>query len=233
MATPADTKLRKESHAWTNAYSHPSQVRRRQATIARKLDLLGISQAKRDSAVLDLCCGNGETLAALYALGFRSLQGLDVEVPGALHADPRFRVLLGDAAAIPLADASLDWILLVHSLHHLGPLSNIEAVLNQCHRVLKPDGRLGVVDFPGSRQVRLAFWFFRQKVGQWTPYLRSFGAMVEEEWPFLREYLADWPHVEKRLRNGLFETESVKRGFFYFFWTFRKARGAEAVPGHR
>lgn len=227
MVTPVDAELRKEPSAWTSAYTHPSQVRRRRATITKKLDLLGISRANRGSAVLDLCCGNGETLETLYALGFRSLQGLDIEVPGALQADTRFRTLLGDAAAIPLATSSVDWVLLIDSLHHLGPLSHIDAVLSECHRVLKAGGRLGIVDFPSSPQVRLAFWFFRQRIGLWTPYLKSFGAMVEEEWCFLSGYLADWPAVDRRLRNGLFETESIKRGLIHFFWTLRKATGAK------
>ena len=228
MEPPAASAPRKESATWTDAYAHPAQVRRRQATIARKLDLLGLGRADRRSAVLDLCCGNGETLDALYGLGFRTLVGVDTDVPRELQADSRFKTHVGDAALVPLPPSSVDWVLVIDSLHHLGPLSHIEGVLNECHRVLKPGGKLGLVDFPNSLQIRLAFWFFRQNVGLWTPYLKSFGKMVEEEWHFLRDYLADWPAIDRLLRNGLFEIESDRRGPLHFFWTFR--RPVDAAP---
>jgi hypothetical protein len=78
------------------------------------------------------------------------------------------------------------------------------------------------VDFPSSLQIRLAFWFFRQNVGLWTPYLRNFGKLIQEEWGFLREYLDDWKAVERLLQQGPFEIESHRRGLFYYYRTLRK-----------
>ncbi|HEV3331553.1 MAG TPA: methyltransferase domain-containing protein [Bryobacteraceae bacterium] len=222
MKLPPASATRKESSAWTEAYAQPGQAQRRRATIARKLALLGIAEADRGTAVLDLCCGNGETLDALYELGFRDLRGSDIEMPPELQADQRFTTNIGDAAEVPLASASVDWVLIIHALHHLGPVSHIQAVLKECYRVLKPGGRLGLVDFPSSLQIRLAFWFFRQNVGLWTPYLRNFGKLIQEEWGFLREYLDDWKAVERLLQQGPFEIESHRRGLFYYYRTLRK-----------
>lgn len=222
MELPAASASRKESSAWTDAYADPAQAQRRRATISRKLALLGIAKADRRSAVLDLCCGNGETLDALYDWGFRDLYGADIAMPPELQSDRRFATHLSDAAAVPLASSSVDWVLVIHALHHLGPVSHVEGVLNECYRVLKPGGRLGLVDFPDSLQIRLAFWFFRQNVGLWTPYLKNFGKLIQEEWGFLREYLRDWPAVDRLLKSGPFEIESHRQGLFYFHRTLRK-----------
>src|SRR5262249_41909922 len=156
-------------------------------------------------------CGHGEALDALYDLGFRNLSGTDISIPPELGADPRFRTQIGDARQLSHPDGSADWILNIHAMHHIGRPQDIEQFLNECYRVLKPGGRLGIVDFPNSPQIRLAFWFFRQNRFLWTPYLKYFGKLVQEEWYFLKDYLPQWPRVERLLWEGRFELVSDRR----------------------
>ena len=211
-----------ESRAWHEAYDSGKQVERRRAAIPDKIRKLGLSTADRNTRVLDLCCGNGETLDALHAMGFRDLSGLDISIPGGLAADARFRVCQGSASKLPFDDQSLDWILIVHALHHLGPAENVATVLEECHRVLKPGGRLGIVDFPSSLQIRVAFWCFRRSFWLVTDYLRYFGSLIQEEWPFLREYLREWPRVRSLLHDGIFVKEHLRQELFYYYLTLRK-----------
>jgi ubiquinone/menaquinone biosynthesis C-methylase UbiE len=161
-------------------------------------------------------------MLALANMGFTNLTGLDIEIPRELAADPRFVTHVGDARATHLPDSSFDCILNIHAMHHLETADNIELFLDECHRLLKPGGRLGIVDFPNSLQIRLAFWFFRQNIGLWTPYLRMFGRIIQEEWRFLRDYLPQWDRIRNRLYNGKFRIRSRKKSLFYLFLVLEK-----------
>lgn len=211
-----------ESPAWRAAYDSQAQVERRRSAIPRKLRKLGLEGGTTNVRILDLCCGNGETLDALYGMGFRELRGADIVIGPDLAADPRFAACVADAAALPWASGSFDWILIVHALHHLGPAERIRTVLAECHRLLSPGVRLAIVDFPNSPQIRLAFWCFRRKFWLFTPYLRYFGKLIQEEWCFLKGYLAEWPRVRVLLQAGPFEIETFHQEFFYYFLTLRK-----------
>lgn len=212
----------RETQTWHAAYQSEAQRRRRRRTFPRKLRWLGIDRADQQARVLDLCCGHGEALEELYALGFRQLVGLDITLHQALAADARFEVYQADARRSGLPGASFDWILNIHSLHHLGMAADIALLLDECWRLLKPGGRLGIIDFPNSPQIRFAFWWFRQEWFQWTPYLKNFGRMIREEWCFLKDYLPQFPEVWQRLLYGRFRVESLRRGLFYFYLTLRK-----------
>ncbi|WP_416137286.1 methyltransferase domain-containing protein [Halomonas sp. HK25] len=96
--------------------------------------------------VLDLGCGPGHgsaRLAGRFGDDCRVI-GLDL-APGMLEAarrahgnQPRLRWLCADAAALPLADASLD---LVVSNLAIQWCPDLERVLAELHRVLRPGGR--------------------------------------------------------------------------------------------
>ncbi|SFT76618.1 methyltransferase domain-containing protein [Halomonas saccharevitans] len=99
---------------------------------------------ERAGAVLDLGCGPGETAAGLkarYGADCRVI-GLDL-APGMLdearrtHGDP-VRWLCGDAAALPLSEASLD---LVVSNLAIQWCPDLASVLAEVRRVLRPGGR--------------------------------------------------------------------------------------------
>ena len=67
-----------------------------------------------------------------------------------------------------------------------------------------------------------------------TPYLRYYGGLVQEEWPYLKDYLPQFKRVHARLENGQFEIESKRRSMFLFFLTLRKpvAGPARERGGH-
>jgi ubiquinone/menaquinone biosynthesis C-methylase UbiE len=212
----------KESSDWYLAYNSEAQKERRRSEILPKLRKLGVPAPNRDTRILDLCCGNGETLDALYQIGFRHLRGLDIVVGPELSGDPRFSTSAGDAAATRLSDCSVDWVLIIHALHHLGPASHVDSVLAECYRILKPGGRLAIVDFPNSLQIRLAFWMFRRNFWLVTAYLKYFGKLVQEEWHFLKPYLQEWSTVRSLLYDGIFAVEKSHQTVFYYYLTLTK-----------
>jgi len=134
---------------------------------------------KPDAAVLDMCCGTGDmtmallrhrpqnanpVLAADFSRGmlargalkfggpeFRTLK------PGAPYAIP----LEADALHLPLQDQSLDLIVTAFGFRNL---ANYDAGLREFHRVLKPGGQLGILEFsePGGLVGKAYALYFRR-----------------------------------------------------------------------
>jgi hypothetical protein len=55
-----------------------------------------------------------------------------------------------------------------------------------------------------------------------TPYLKWFGTITQEEWPFLKDYLPRFSKVWKVINDKRFQKEIEKHELFYFFLTMRK-----------
>ncbi len=99
--------------------------------------------------VLDVACGSAPLPARLPG---RSYLGIDVSAAELATARARSAVPLarGEAAALPVADASVDVVVCSMGLQVLDPLP---AVLAEFHRVLRPGGRL-VATVPGRGPLR-------------------------------------------------------------------------------
>ncbi|MBB2961292.1 class I SAM-dependent methyltransferase [Methylobacterium sp. R2-1] len=102
------------------------------------------------AAVLDLGCGGGHVTYAV-APHVRSVTALDLSqaMLDAVAAEAGRRGLANVATqqasveALPFADARFGRVLSRYSAHHWG---DVPAALREAHRVLTPDGRLGLVD---------------------------------------------------------------------------------------
>jgi ubiquinone/menaquinone biosynthesis C-methylase UbiE len=116
-----------------------------------------LDQAKicAGEAVLDVGCGTGTlAIAASKRVGAGGkVQGIDPSLSMVsraqdkarrVHAKAEFQI--GTIEALPFADQSFDVVLSSIMFHHL-PNAVRQTGLEQIHRVLKPEGRLFVVDF--------------------------------------------------------------------------------------
>jgi len=102
----------------------------------------GFSQHQR---VLDLGCGQGAGTRLLQQLGCVPI-GLDPLSDSLLHArsrSPNLMLTAGTARQLPFANASFDGVLAECSLSLAGYCSE---VLSECHRVLRPGGKLAITD---------------------------------------------------------------------------------------
>lgn len=222
IRTGARVSGQNESPAWKEAYlAGPERLRRLRA-MPGKLKLLGMDEAPRSARILDLCCGSGEALVTLHNMGFRELTGMDIEITAELAGDSRFVTRVGDARSTKLPSESFDCVLNIHAMHHLETVENVRLFLDECCRLLRPGGRLAIVDFPDSPQIRLAFWFFRRNFGLCTPYLKMFGRLIQEEWHFLKEYLPQWGRVRDLLYHGRFIVRSERKSLFYLYLVLEK-----------
>jgi SAM-dependent methyltransferase len=95
--------------------------------------------------VLELGCGRAEKTRTLAESG-RVREILALEVDAIQHAKnlqiadlPQVRFAHGGAEAIPAADASVDIVIMLKSLHHV-PLAQMDRALDEIARVLRPGG---------------------------------------------------------------------------------------------
>jgi SAM-dependent methyltransferase len=95
----------------------------------------------RDAVVLEAGCGEGYG-ADLLARHARLVIGLDYDRLTATHVArryPRVRAVLGNLAALPLAESTVDVVASLQVIEHLW---DQEGFLAECARVLRPGGRL-------------------------------------------------------------------------------------------
>lgn len=90
----------------------------------------------------ELCCGRGEALALLGSRATRYV-GVDIsenmlQAAMASQRHPRAAFLQADATRVPLADASVDTVVMLGGIHHVPARAKLFAEVS---RILKPGGR--------------------------------------------------------------------------------------------
>jgi len=135
--------------------------------------------ADPEAAILDICCGTGDLTMALLKhrpRGARPIVAADFSSEmllrgakkfggpgvGARKADEAFATPMeADALHLPMEDRSLDLIVSAFGFRNL---ANYEAGLREFHRVLKPGGQLGILEFsePGGLMGKAYAVYFRR-----------------------------------------------------------------------
>lgn len=221
MSAPR-TPLANETSDWHRLYRSDAAIARRLKTLPGRLQKLGVESLPRSARVLDLCCGEGETLGVLAEMGFTELLGVDLEISPSLAQDRRFKLTQGDAASTTLPPESVDWVSCLHSLHHLRDSAHVDGLIREAFRVLRPGGRLGIVDFHDSMSSRLALGLFKTGLPRFTSYLRYMSDLVREEWPYLSRYFAEWPRIRRVLFESGHRIVHHERDLFYFYLVVEK-----------
>jgi demethylmenaquinone methyltransferase/2-methoxy-6-polyprenyl-1,4-benzoquinol methylase len=117
-----------------------------------KRRLVQLAGIRPGDTALDVCCGTGDVAFALARAG-ADTTGIDfsaamLEVArrraGKETAGQRLRFLQGDALRLPFDDASFDRVTISYGLRNL---ADLQGGLRELRRVLKPGGRLLVLDF--------------------------------------------------------------------------------------
>lgn len=129
---------------------------------------------REGDSVLDLGCGRGSKTDALRLLGVDPV-GIDLDPDAIRQARedfPKTRFQVGDVHALPFADNTFDALFSLSVLQYV----DREAVLKECHRVLKPGGRAVFVEHLGRNPFVRAYRVAR-KVCRWeyAPYLTPRG----------------------------------------------------------
>jgi len=115
---------------------------------------VSLIRMKEGDSLLDVGCGTGAVLRRVQrAFGERiSLLGIDPSpdilkvAARKLRGCPNATVATGIGEGLSFPDNSFDWVVSCLTTHHL-PLKAKRLMMGECHRVLRPAGRLLVSDF--------------------------------------------------------------------------------------
>ncbi len=113
----------------------------------RRLALEGLTILP-EAAVLDLCCGSGQTTQVLVERS-RHVTGLDASpfsIKRAQQNVPQAEYVEAFAEAMPFADNQFDLVHTSVAMHEMKP-DQLQKILSEVHRVLKPGGSFAMVDF--------------------------------------------------------------------------------------
>jgi demethylmenaquinone methyltransferase / 2-methoxy-6-polyprenyl-1,4-benzoquinol methylase len=134
------------------------------AGLDRRWRRITVEQAvRRGDRVLDACCGTGDLALAARGQG-ADVVGLDfsermLERARAKSADVEW--VHGDVLALPFGDASFDAVTVGFGVRNV---DDLEAGLRELRRVLRPGGRIGILEITQPRGALAPFyrlWFDR------------------------------------------------------------------------
>jgi demethylmenaquinone methyltransferase/2-methoxy-6-polyprenyl-1,4-benzoquinol methylase len=117
-----------------------------------------------DNDVLDACCGTGDLAIAARRAGAARVVGLDFAermLERARRKGPGIEWVRGDLLALPFAEASFDAATVGFGVRNV---ADLEQALRELRRVLRPGGRVGILEITrprGPLRVFYSFWFDR------------------------------------------------------------------------
>ncbi len=114
--------------------------------------------------VLDACCGTGDLAVAAHEAGAAGVVGLDFSermLERARRKAPELEWVQGDVLALPFEDARFESAVVGFGVRNV---EDLEAALKELRRVLRPGGRLGILEITTPRGWLAPFyrlWFDR------------------------------------------------------------------------
>jgi demethylmenaquinone methyltransferase/2-methoxy-6-polyprenyl-1,4-benzoquinol methylase len=163
---------------------------------ARTVERVRESILQPGARVLDLCCGTGDLMLALEKARGASVMGSDFCHPmllGAAGKSASARLFEADALKLPVRDGSLDVITVAFGFRNL---ANYEAGLVELRRVLKPGGRLAILEFsqPGNRAFAALYNWYSRAV---LPLIGEALSGSREAYAYLPESVRKFPSAEE------------------------------------
>ncbi|HKO62900.1 MAG TPA: bifunctional demethylmenaquinone methyltransferase/2-methoxy-6-polyprenyl-1,4-benzoquinol methylase UbiE [Pyrinomonadaceae bacterium] len=146
--------------------------------------------------VLDVACGTGDLSIDLHRAGLTQVVGLDFCRPMLVIAKSKVSerkiklpLIEGDALNLPFSDGSFAVVTIGFGLRNL---SSVERGLQELYRVLKPGGRLAVLEFskPG---VPILSWVFRVYFSKVLPLLGGLISGSRSAYEYLPDSVRRFP----------------------------------------
>lgn len=216
MSTPAP-------NAWEAAYLRFETPEEEVRKFLRRLCRLGAEQWPKDAQVVELFCGRGNGLNALQQLGFIKLEGVDLSPALLANYTGPANCVVADCRQLPFSGVSRDIAIVQGGLHHLPELpGDLERVVAEVRRVLRPGGRFIVVEPWQTPFLRFVHWIgsFSTARRAWAK-LDALETMTELERPTYEQWLRQ-PQMVLRCLEANFATERKFIGWGKLMWLGRR-----------
>lgn len=172
-----DLKRRQKKHNWSDRQYYRAMFSMAHLTPQVEGDKFGglrehmtgaILQDRSSARVLDLATGVGYQARSIWSHGYERVYACDlvesrINLAQQHHSDTGIKFLVADMQHMGFPTAFFDAITISAALHDL-PIAEVEDVLHECGRVLRPGGRLLLLE---PRHIR-----------DWPTYFRKFYAFV-------------------------------------------------------
>lgn len=158
---------------------------------------------RRGAKILDLCCGTGDVMLDLQSASATVVMGADFCHPMLLSAQKKSArrgyaapLFEADALALPISDTSLDAISIAFGFRNL---ANYAGGLEELHRVLKPGGKLAILEFshPRGKVIGGAYGLYSRAV---LPFIGSLVSGSRDAYAYLPESIERFPRAEELRR---------------------------------
>jgi SAM-dependent methyltransferase len=189
------------NETWEEAYQRFETPEEEVRKFLGRLRRLGAAAWPRDARIVELFCGRGNGLHALAQLGFTNLEGVDLSAALLAKYTGPARLCLGDCRTLPFEDGSRDVVIVQGGLHHLERIpEDLERVLAEARRVLRPGGRIMIVEPWRTPFLSFVHWLLGSPLAcRLYPKLGALAVMTRHE---ARTYF-DWLDKPDVIRAAL------------------------------
>jgi ubiquinone/menaquinone biosynthesis C-methylase UbiE len=140
-------KLQAGISPWEEAYLRFETPEEEIVKFQKRLKKMGVTDLPRESHIVEIFCGRGGGLHALEQFGFTHLEGVDLSQNLVRQYRGNAQLYVSDCRQMPFRDHSKDVLIVQGGLHHLFKLpGDLEQVIVEARRVLKPGGRFVIVE---------------------------------------------------------------------------------------
>jgi SAM-dependent methyltransferase len=200
---------------WEAAYNRFESAEEERRKFQQRFAWLGIADLPRSTHIVDLFCGRGNGLIALYEMGFENLTGVDLS-PDLLDQAPEYATrIVADCTDLRFPEGSVEAFMVQGGLHHLPRIpEDLERSLDSVFRSLRPGGHFFLVEpweTPFLRLVHAITSF--PPARRLVPKFDAFATMIEEESTTYRNWLSQ-PRTVRQAVEARFVIvkERVARG---------------------
>jgi demethylmenaquinone methyltransferase/2-methoxy-6-polyprenyl-1,4-benzoquinol methylase len=158
-------------------------------------------QLHQPHRILDVATGTGDLAIELAKMGDVSILGVDIskgmlqmgdQKIVKLNLTDKIKLLQADSENLPFQDNEFDAVTVSFGVRNF---ENLESGLKEMLRVLKPGGRLAVLEFskPSNKLVGLLYWFYFKNV---LPFIGKLFSKSSNAYTYLPESVSKFPEKE-------------------------------------
>lgn len=184
--------------------------------------VIRLALENRPTRVLDVATGTGDLAIALAENGEVQVTGLDIS-PGMLEVGKQkiqqkqlgkqIDMLIGDSEEIPFEDDTFDAVTVAFGVRNF---ENLEAGLQEISRVLKPKGRIVILETSVPSKTFFRFGY-RVYCKNYLPMVGKLLSRDEMAYSYLSESAAQFPHGEEfnniLAKSGFIDIENIPQTF--------------------